>query len=171
MVRYSNISLRYLGSGSSILVSETHHVLHEARLITLLPETIHTDLSPDLRVALLTGLYRRILSLGADNELRIYYFIPISYLYADPNVFRHLSDLSLRTLMSQRDVRRFNRVVTRKKVFTTTPSLLASDINNERDLVNLLVQKLHLHIIKSSKMANWIKWWNWLMIAQCPDVS
>lgn len=27
------------------LVSETHRVLHESRLITLLPKTIHTDLS------------------------------------------------------------------------------------------------------------------------------
>lgn len=32
------------GSGSSALVSETHRVLHGSRLITLLLETIHTDL-------------------------------------------------------------------------------------------------------------------------------
>lgn len=32
------------GSGSSVLVSETHRVVHGSRLITLLLETIHTDL-------------------------------------------------------------------------------------------------------------------------------
>lgn len=31
-------------SGSSVLVSETHRVLHDSRLITLLLETIHTVL-------------------------------------------------------------------------------------------------------------------------------
>lgn len=56
MSRRSNTSLdTSLGSGSSILVSETHRVLHESRLITLLSETIHKNLP---RITLLTDVYR-----------------------------------------------------------------------------------------------------------------
>lgn len=81
MMRRSNTSLGASGSGSSVLVSETHRVLHESRLITLLPETIHTDLAWPLS-CFTNRFISGILLFSADNEIRINYkyFISIFYL-------------------------------------------------------------------------------------------
>jgi len=79
MMRRSNTSLGASAQVALVLVSETHRVLHEPRLITLLPETIHTDLAWPLS-CFTNRLISGILLLGANNEFRIYYFITISHL-------------------------------------------------------------------------------------------
>lgn len=113
-----------LGSGSSVLVSETHRVLHEPRLITLLPETIHTDLTWPLsyftnRFISRILLLARITSSGFITSSRF-------LIYGIASVLHHSSNTA--TLVSQRDSR-FNRCVFKVKMRLML--FFLSDANDE----------------------------------------